>query len=453
MKQVKNRTLFVLVFAAALLVGLVIFVGSYVLEGSSWASFSANRHVYTNGKISSGTITDRNGTLLHDCATQSYAGDATTRAALLHVLGDGSGNISTGALNLFSSQLVGYDPIFGTSGSGNRVSLSVDAQLCKTAYQLLEGKSGTVALYNYRTGQVLCMVSAPAFDPTNASQVAAVASGDSAYTGAYVNRFLSATYTPGSTFKLVTAAAALETLGQSAMEDFSYTCTGTLTVDGTQVTCPSAHGTQTFGQALTNSCNCAFATLALQLGGNTLQAYTEKAGLLGRLTVDGVPTAAGSFTASPDGSSELAWSGVGQSTTLVNPCTQLALMGCIAGGGTAAAPELLNTVTSPFGLPMGSGSVTTYSIDWDEDTCSTLKWMMRDNVKNKYADTLDFGDLSVCAKSGTAEVGSGKPHAWFTGFVDSDQYPYAFVVVVEHGGGGASVAGSIAAQLLQAACS
>jgi peptidoglycan glycosyltransferase len=128
-------------------------------------------------------------------------------------------------------------------------------------------------------------------------------------------------------------------------------------------------------------------------------------------------------------------------------------MGCIAGGGTAAAPELLNTVTSPFGLPMGSGSVTTYSIDWDEDTCSTLKWMMRDNVKNKYADTLDFGDLSVCAKSGTAEVGSGKPHAWFTGFVDSDQYPYAFVVVVEHGGGGASVAGSIAAQLLQAACS
>lgn len=449
MKQLKNRTLFVLLFALLLTGGLVIFLVLYGVQGSQWAAFRANRHVYTDGHLAAGAVYDRSGVLLYDCAGQSYASDSVTRAATLHAVGDAAGNIGTGGLRLFSDRLVGYSPIFGTSGGGNSVYLSIDASLNTAAYQALNGHSGTVALYNYKTGEVLCMVSAPSYDPENAKEAAAVAAGDSAYEGAYLNRFLSGVYTPGSTFKLVTAAAALETLD---MDGFSYTCTGSVSIDGALVTCPSAHGTQTFGECLTNSCNCAFASLALELGGETLGDYAEKAGLLSSLNVSGVQTAVGSFDSDPATGDALGWSGVGQSTDLVNPCTELALMGCIAEGGSAAAPKLLSAVKTSWGFPLSAGSGGSVSIGWDGATCTTLRWMMRDNVLNNYGKTLDFGDLSVCAKSGTAEVGSGKPHAWFVGFVDSDAYPYAFVVVVEHGGSGASVAGKVAEALLQAAC-
>ncbi|MCD8159934.1 MAG: penicillin-binding protein [Clostridiales bacterium] len=449
MKQLKKRALFVLLFAILMVAGLVIFLGLYVANGEDWATFQANRHVYSNGKIAVGTITDRDGTVLYDCETGSYADDATLRRTTLHAVGDGAGNIGAGALQLFANLLIDYSPIFGTGGTGNTVTLSIDGDLNKVAYEALDGQSGTVALYNYKTGELLCMVSSPAYDPEDASEVAAVAAGDSAYTGAYLNRFLSSTYTPGSTFKLVTAAAALENLD---MENFSYTCTGSITVDGATVTCSGKHGTQTFGECLTNSCNCAFATLALELGGDVLEEYARAAGLLDSSAVNGFTTAAGSFTASPDGSAALAWSGVGQSTNLVNPCAELVLMGCIANGGTAASPTMLSDVTGPMGFSVYDEEAGSFTVGWSSGTCNTLKWMMRDNVLNKYSSTLDFGDLTVCAKSGTAEVGEGEPHAWFVGFVDSTVTPYAFVVIVEHGGTGVEAAGKIAAELLAAAC-
>jgi peptidoglycan glycosyltransferase len=77
---------------------------------------------------------------------------------------------------------------------------------------------------------------------------------------------------------------------------------------------------------------------------------------------------------------------------------------------------------------------------------------MRNNVVNHYGQS-QFGDLPVCAKSGTAEVGGDSaPHAWFTGFIDSDEYPYAFVVIIENGGWGSQQAGAVAAQVLESAC-
>ena len=89
---------------------------------------------------------------------------------------------------------------------------------------------------------------------------------------------------------------------------------------------------------------------------------------------------------------------------------------------------------------------------YKRQTCETLQALMRNNVQQTYGQS-QFGDLAVCAKSGTAEVGSGlSPHAWFVGFIDDEAHPYAFVVLVENGGGGASTAGSIAATVLNQLC-
>ena len=449
MKKLQRRTLFVLLFILALAAGTVVLCAFYVKDGAQWASFYGNQHVYTNGRIASGSIQDRNGTTLFDCAEGQYSDDKTTRISTLHAIGDKQGNINTGAKNLFADQLVGFSLITGTSGTGNTIKLTLDASLNNAAYQAMAGRKGVAALYNYETGEVLCMLSTPSFDPADDAEAAKVAAGDSNYDGAYLNRFLSGTYTPGSTFKLVTAAAALETLHNE--DSFSYTCTGSLTLNGEKIPCPSVHGTQDFATALANSCNGAFATLATQVGGKTLEKYAKEAGLTSKVNVNGLNTAAGSFTAGTS-DNDVGWSGVGQYKDLVNPCAELTLMGCIAQGGSAATPRLLKSVTSSKGLPVAHVTTETSKIGWKADTCDKIRTLMHNNVTSNYSKNLDFGGLNVCAKSGTAEVGTSKPHAWFVGFVEDSAYPYAFVVVVENGGWGSSVAGGVAASLLKAAC-
>ena len=135
---------------------------------------------------------------------------------------------------------------------------------------------------------------------------------------------------------------------------------------------------------------------------------------------------------------------------MVNPCAMLALMGSIASDDRAATPRLLYQETGVLGLPAAIPAKEKRAAVFTAETRQTLRDMMAHNVQETYGQSR-FGDLAVCAKSGTAEVSDGAPHAWFVGFVDDSALPLAFVVVVEHGGSGSDVAGSVAAQLLEQA--
>lgn len=447
MKQVKRRTWFCLLFTLLLTVGLGIFLMRYTTNGERWASFSANKHIYDkSGQLMSGAILDRSGNPLYDAAAGGYNEDKTIRKATLHAVGDRAGNIAAGAKSALRENLSGFNPILGTTAGGHDVYLTLDAELCSIAYGALSGKKGAVGVYNYQTGELLCMVSTPTFDPENPPENV---EGDSRYEGVYLNRFLSAAYTPGSVFKLVTTAAAIEKIPN--LENRTFTCDGSIEIGGQTVTCPHAHGDMDIYGALANSCNGVYATLATELGGKTLWQYTKKAGLLDSLSVSGIATTAGSFTAAENGSADLGWSGVGQYNDLVNPCAMMTYAGTIANGGTQVVPRLIYKETTASGLPTGFYRAEKHSGAIKSDTCALLKDMMRNNVVEQYGQS-QFGDLAVCAKSGTAEVGDGqRPHAWFVGFVDDDAHPLAFVVVVENGGSGASVAGGIAAKVLNAA--
>ena len=140
------------------------------------------------------------------------------------------------------------------------LNLSLIHILNEIAYDALDGHSGTVAVYNYETGDVICMVSSPSFDPADPPDLS---ESDEGYEGVYINRFLSSVYTPGSVFKIVTAAAAIENIDDIYERDFE--CSGSLDVGGDSVTCTSAHGSLKFEDALAVSCNCAFAQLALEI--------------------------------------------------------------------------------------------------------------------------------------------------------------------------------------------
>ena len=435
MKQVKRRAYAALILAVALLAGLGLYAFRFAAHAREWVTFSANQNVYRAGRLTGGTVLDRSGVLLAGVSdgARVFADDQATRAACLHAVGDAEGNIGTGALTTFADRLSGYDLISGASDSAATVSLSISAELNRIAWNqfVALGSKGAVLVSDYTTGEILCMVSSPSYDPNTGFDLT-----DSWYDSVWLNRALSAAYTPGSVFKLVTLAAAVENIDD--LYDRTFTCTGSTLVDGNTITCTGVHGEQTVEQALAVSCNCAFAELSLELGGRTLLDYAERLGFTGQLSPSGVYTAQGKFDSAPDGSADLAWSGIGQSTDLVCPAALLRYVSAIANGGTAVGPVLLK----------GEHAGRTRLLS--EGTAEALKDMMSYNVAYSYG-TGNFPGLSLCAKTGTAEVGDGTSHAWFTGFLDDPAHPYAFVVIVENGGSGLRTAGPVANAVLQAA--
>ena len=302
------------------------------------------------------------------------------------------------------------------------------------AYNALAGRKGTVGVYNYKTGEILCMASSPSFDPENPPDIA---SDPQKYVGVYMNRLFSATYTPGSVFKLVTAAAAIDRIPNINQQTFD--CTGYWAVGGGRVTCPEVHGKVNFTQALADSCNISFGQIALQLGASTLQEYARKAGFNSSLSVDGIRTAAGKVDVTKAKEADLAWAGVGQYTDTANPLNFMAYVGAIANDGVRVTPRLLANSASGSARILSSG------------TAQTLGKMMRNDVVSNYGDS-KFKGLQLCAKTGTAQLSEGEePDSWFAGYMDRDDCPLAFVVVVENGGAGITAAGPVANKVLQAA--
>ena len=448
MRKIERRAIVCVLLALVLAAGLRVFLVKFCLDGGSWASSAFNRHLYdSSGVLAAGTVLDRDGDMLSSVENgrRTYYPSETVRKATLHAVGDLQGRIGTGALNAFADQLTGYSLLNGAFGAreGGDLYLTIDARYNYEAYQALNGHAGTVAVYNYETGEILCMVSAPSYDPLN---VPTDVETNDRYQGAYLNRFLSSTFTPGSVFKTVTLAAAIGELPD--LFDRTWECSGSVDIGGETIVCSGTHGVQHIGDAFANSCNVAFAQIAVELGGGTLQRYAEQAGLTGSYSIDGLPTARGSFQWTGISDGELGWAGVGQGQDLVNPCALMVYMGAIAGGGRAAEPYLIEKTISPLGLPSLPHFTARTGRLVDASTAETLAELLADNVEKTYG-TGRFPGMDLCAKSGTAEVGEGQtPHAWFAGFLRDEDHPYAFVVLVENGGGGSSVAGTVAGKVL-----
>ncbi len=431
MKKMEGRAVLCLLLAAVLIIGLIIFGVRFVKDGDKWASFYANAHVYSQGRLAVGSVYDRNGTLLlkNDKDGAHYNEDESIRKATMQVVGDQGMNVSTAVNYAFRSHIIGYNILTGTNGflfADNReVKLTIDADISKTAYEAMGGRNGLVGVYNWKTGEILCMVSNPTYDPSVPEQA------ENAESGSYINKVLSSAMTPGSTFKLVTTAAAIQ--NKPDLDSWSFTCTGSHEIDGEKVTCQSAHGTVDIYSALSKSCNCAYAQLTLELGSSVMNDIVKQLGLTKSYDINGIKSAPGSFNFDTY-NINLGWAGVGQFEDQVNPLSMMVYMGAIAGGGKAASPVLL--------ADTDCGSVELL----DSQTALKMDALMRNNVTSNYGDS-NYPGLELRAKSGTAEGAKGQPpDAWFCGYSGD----YAFVVCVEKGGYGSAVAGPVANKVLQA---
>lgn len=435
MNRIAKRTGMTLLLGLLLVGGLLFFLVEYALSAEQWVVFPGSPHVYRGGNLDTGIVTDRNGTLLLD-STQGrvYNEKENIRKSTLHLLGDRKGYIDAPALSTYSGEMIGFDHvngIYSAQGSGGKAVLTISAQAQTAALKALGDKRGTVGVYNYLTGEILCSVTSPTYDPDNVPDIAGDTEG--IYEGVYINRFTQATYPPGSIFKVATAAAALSEF-PDALER-TYYCGGSFTIEGDQVICNGEHGEITLARALRQSCNCAFAQISLELGPDTLEKYIREFSVTDTFSYDGITTARGQYEIDGASAFDFAWSGIGQHTNLINPCRYMLFMGQIAGGGKAALPYLVSSAHS------GSGNGYEAKTELSPRVMSTavavhLQEMMRQAVLKVYGEE-HFPDIQVCGKSGTAQVGGGKAAtATFAGFSLDREYPLAFVVVIEEGGSG-----------------
>lgn len=440
MRRLSRRSFAALILAAVLLAGVCVFCVSYAVNAESWVVFPGNPHGYHGQDLSHGAVTDRSGEILMQMEDgRTYAETAELRRATVHLLGDRDGNIPSPAIRRYAARLIGYSPVFGLYGAEDRSAVleyTVSGKAQVAALTALGQRSGTVFVYNYRTGEILCAVSTPTFDPD--------AGTPNETEGIYVNRAFGALYPPGSIFKVVTAAVLLEQDPQA--EQRIWRCDGTCELSGEQVTCQSAHGDVTLSEALARSCNCAFAQISQSLDRNEMEKAVDRWGVTAPCAFDGYTAPPGRFELPEDSPCDAAWACIGQHTDLVNPCAFARFLGTIAGGGQAAEPYLVKSVGDYHGKTVQT------SVTVRPETAAILQEYLANNVETVYGKE-HFPDVTVCAKSGTAEVGEGQtPNANFAGFVLDERYPLAFYVTVENGGSGSTVCAPIAGAVLRACC-
>ena len=448
MNRIASRAWALLLIIGILFGGIGCFLYEYAMRSEQWVLHSGNPHIYEGAEqlLAAGIVVDREGDFLLNLADKrSYSTDPGVRMSMLHWLGDRAGNIFAPALHNYTKEMLGYDAfngIYQYGGVGGQASLTLSASIQKVALEALGNRKGTVAVYNYKTGQLLCAVTTPTYDPDEIPDFSASAD---AYDGVYLNRFLQAAYIPGSIFKIVTTAAALQTIPNIRQQTF--TCTGTYDFGPDKVTCERAHGTIDLETAMVRSCNCAYAQIALQLGRDVLQEYVDMYGVTNPIRFDGITTVNGNFDLTDAAAVELAWSAIGQHKDQINPCAFLTFVGAIANGGQGVKPYVVQSVTVG-GKTTYAASVAPMQRIMDEATAKILQELMRNNVVSYYGDE-NFPGLTVCAKSGTGEVGGGKkPNAMFTGFVTDEAYPLAFIGCVENGGYGRTTCIPIIAPIL-----
>lgn len=474
---------FVLMFAllAAYLIYVIDAYGAY------WFSSPYNTRVEKQKKaVIAGDITDRNSIVLassDDDGERMYNGDDATRLSTAHAVGDNFGQ-TLGAQALLSKYLLGFEQNAGDRLSylfsdekrhGSNAVLTIDAALCAYAQEQLGENDGAVIVMNYKTGELLVMTASPAFDP---KLMRGYLDGETELAdGAMVNRATMGRYTPGSTFKLVTAVAALRYI--PGIENRKFACDGPLAFDaktGRLAALADAldgdgsvkegyallrdfedeiHGEITLSDAIAHSCNHTFALIALELGADKLTKAASELGIGGEYIFDELVAYCGSME-KPVTDYELAWSGVGQHKDIITPIQLCLITSAIANDGVVMQPKLCLKVVDRNGKEIKGIESEEYKTILKGNEADFMKEAMRKTVSEGTGKNAAVSGTVICGKTGTAEVSSSgrfKPHAWFTGFVADEAHPYAITVIVENGGGGGKVAAPVASAVIEKALS
>lgn len=351
-----------------------------------------------------------------------------------------SGNSNAQFLEEIDAIITGKDP------KGASVELTIDPVVQQAAWDALGDYQGAVVALRPSDGAVLGMVSKPTYDPNrmavhDTDQV--LATYDELLNSPlepFINRAMNGSLDPpGSTFKLVTASAALES-GMSPDDAFPNPAQLTLPQSSSVVqnsdgqTCGPGEEA-TIATAVRLSCNVPIAELARELGANTLAQQAEKFGFNESVQIP-LRSTASVYPRGIDSDARTMLSGFGQDEVRASPLQMAMVSAAIANDGRLMQPNLVESIVGSNLEPIEEFQPTEFSRPISEQTASTMTDIMVSAVSNGVAGNARIAGVDVAGKTGTAENGADDPYTlWFTGFAPAEDPEVVVAVVVQDGGG------------------
>ena len=357
----------------------------------------------------------------------------------------------------------------GDSPAGAAVEVTVDPAAQQAAWDALGEMQGAVIALDPQTGAVLAMVSKPTYDPNTLAS-----HNDTEVINAYnallndpsnplFNRAISGNLNPpGSVFKIVVAAAALENGIVEPDTELDNPTEWQLPGSSAVVYNPS-HGAKCGSGEKTNlktalelSCNIPFAQLAVELGADKIRATAEAFGFNDSFLIP-MESATSVYPTGELDDAQTALTGFGQFDVRASPLQMAMVSAAIANGGELMNPTVVDSVLTANLDQIQGPQVSSYGTPISADTAAKLTDMMQGSVSEGAATNAAIPGLDVAGKTGTAQNGAGEPYSlWFTGFAESNGQQVAVAVVLEDGGGmgqsgtGNGLAAAIGAAVIKA---
>ncbi|MBQ3942833.1 MAG: penicillin-binding protein 2, partial [Elusimicrobia bacterium] len=346
---------------------------------------------------------------------------------------------------------------------GNSLFLTIDADLQKTAYEALQNSSsgkGAVVAIDVRTGAIKAFVSCPSYDLNKVSSAKEYARYLKNKNLPFFNRCIQALYPPGSTFKIVTFIAALEHLHYDPYK--IKDCEGRFELGDRVFACSSRAGHKRLNliSAMAYSCNVYFYILGLDLGVKVIDEYAKKFNLGEKTGID-ISSEKKGFVPTPDwkkARTKVPWLkgdtvilSIGQGALWVTPLQMANLMAIVANKGVSYKPYLVEEVKDSVTNETlyKHELVENEKIEIGQNTWKHLHKALESAVDYGTARRTKFKNLSVAAKTGTAENPQGEDHAWVVAYAPADNPELALAVIVENGGFGGSVSVPVAKEVLK----
>jgi penicillin-binding protein A len=354
---------------------------------------------------------------------------------------------STGLLGLFKAKGKQEEKI------GNGVRITIDYNTQKAAFDLLGNNRGAVVAIDPRSGEILAMVSKPAYNPNELSKIWEDLQKSENYRP-LLNRAVSGLYPPGSTFKAITAVSALDNISGMAARTFKDE--GKLVFN--QKESLSNYGGTAMGdinlrEAFIRSSNVVFGTLGMELGNNKLLDTAEKFYFNRNTPADGIIIDNSRFPKfNKHQIGEIAQSAIGQSKVLATPVQMALVASAIANDGVMMQPMLVSEVLSAKGDRLRSIDSKRIGTVTSKQNADLLKNYMRGAVATGTGANASVAGVNVAGKTGTAdhEKADRPPHSWFIGFAPYENPKIALAVIVEEGGTGGGAAAKIASGVFKA---
>lgn len=463
MKQLLQNIRAILILITILSVGLLlgIIVQQHRSQTSLMVAAGENRETLRSRYATAGSIMTQDDVLVATSieGERVYAEDALLAESLANLVGDYTHFIQNSLESQYQGVLLGternpfYQLLFDVTGKGlegDDIVLTLDSRLQAKAYELLGDLDGSVAMINYKTGDVLALVSKPSTSPDN------IISYTNIPDTALFNRALLGNYYPGSSYKFVTAASYVSSIYYDP--EHIVNCLGHTPLVGINgvTELGEGHGEINMQRAFEVSCNHYFGDIGMIVGDYQMEQTAEAFGYNKSFSLDRLSVQNSKFKTVANDDEVLSWLSIGQpvgaSLNTASPLHMAMMAGAIANNGVMMTPHIVDSLINPLDQVYQRSEESELATVLDQVDNMAIKDLMIAGVENGGGKQAAVEGYKVGGKTGTAQVeGQDEYNAVFMGYVDHANHPYAIAVVSESAGYGSTVSAPIASELFRLA--